>query len=521
MRISSFTSPRAGRVLGSMTQAMGRRSSPNIPTAVSSVGLSPLQIGAYALAIWPLCIGQQALIFAGPYYSHVFVLPLALLGVAMTCGRVFDVCADITVASVSDRLRTPFGRRRPWVVVGMALFLPSLWFLFVPGGHFSMVRYGLGLIFFFGSWTMAFIPYLAQGTELATGHDEKSRVNIVQSAVMIAAFLGSYIIPFLCIDKSMQGFRNGLGDLIRGAGAWGASSGAWLHRPPPTGVNSYGEIMLVIVVVTSVVTPLILAGYMAFVPDRTAAQKAHGSLLAAFRNPVFLRFCGGHLMILSGFLGSFGVLSYMLAFAYGRPDLVLVLSLAHVITQMAVTPGWSWLFKKLERRTCIALAAVLQTASVLLFFFTPAHATAMLFVDYIAFGLGGQTLMMGCFLVAGDCADYSRWKTGKESRAVHISLVSLVIKAAYIVGSLLVVLLGLMGFNPALSHQTPGSLAALRYVGLLLPCGLMLGGAAIVWTYPVTRNRQRALQCRLDRREDAAAVVAVGGLPMVAESVAA
>ena len=164
---------------------------------------------------------------------------------------------------------------------------------------------------------------------------------------------------------------------------------------------------------------------------------------------------------------------------------------------------------------------MLQTASVLLFFFTPAHATAMLFADYIAFGLGGQTLMMGCFLVAGDCADYSRWKTGKESRAVHISLVSLVIKAAYIVGSLLVVLLGLLGFNPALAHQTPGSVTALRYVGLLLPCALMLGGAAVVWTYPVTRNRQRALQRRIDRREDAAAVVALAGAPLVVESVAA
>jgi GPH family glycoside/pentoside/hexuronide:cation symporter len=468
--------------------------------------LKPIQINAYALTIWPLCIGQQALMYTGPYYSKMYGLPVALLGLAMTLGRIFDVAADFTVASASDRIRTRFGRRRPWVIVGMILFLPALWFLFVPGRHFSMTRYGVGLVIYFATWTMAFIPYLAQGTELSTGHDEKSRVNIVQSVVMLTAFLGSYIVPFVFIDKSMQGLRTSAGAAIaRTFGGVGGGFGDWLQRAPAGGVAAYGEIMLVIVVVTTLATPFILAAYAAFVPDRTAAHVEEGSVLAAFRNPVFVRFCSGHLLILSGFLGSFSVLPYMLAFAYGRPDLVLVLSLTHVLAQMAVTPLWARLFKRLERRTCIALAALVQVGSVVMFLFTPAGNATMLFVDYAAYGLSGQTLMMGCYLVAGDCADYSKWKTGKESRAVHISLVSLVVKGAYIIGSLLVVALGLLGFNPNAAHQSASSMMTLKAVGLLLPCAMMLAGAVVVWTYPVTRRRQRALQRRIDRREGIAA----------------
>jgi Na+/melibiose symporter-like transporter len=468
-------------------------------TATSA--LKPIQIGAYALAIWPLCIGQQALMYTGPYYSKTYGLPVALLGLAMTMGRLFDVAADFTVASASDRIRTRFGRRRPWVIVGMILFLPALWFLFVPGRNFSMTRYGVGLVMYFATWTMAFIPYLAQGTELSTGHDEKSRINIVQSVVMLTAFLGSYIVPFVFIDKSMQGFRTAAGAAIAGTFRDASGLGVWLQRAPAAGVAAYGEIMLVIVVVTTLATPLILAAYAAFVPDRTATQAEEGSVLAAFRNPVFVRFCSGHLLILSGFLGSFSVLPYMLAFAYGRPDLVLVLSLIHVLAQMAVTPLWSRLFKRLERRTCIALAALVQVGSVVMFLFTPTGNATMLFIDYAAYGLSGQTLMMGCYLVAGDCADYSKWKTGKESRAVHISLVSLVVKGAYIIGSLLVVALGLLGFNPNATHQSASSMVTLKAVGLLLPCAMMLAGAVVVWTYPVTRRRQRALQRRIDRRE--------------------
>ena len=170
------------------------------------------------------------------------------------------------------------------------------------------------------------------------------------------------------------------------------------------------------------------------------------------------------------------------------------------------------LFKRFERRTCIALAALVQMGSVLMFFFTPAGNTLMLFVDYAAYGLAGQTLMMGCYLVAGDCADYSKWKTGKESRAVHISLVSLVVKGAYIIGSLMVVALGLAGFNPSASHQSASSMLTLKVVGLLLPCALMIAGAVVVWTYPVTRRRQRALQRRIDRREGSEMTLAAAAL---------
>jgi GPH family glycoside/pentoside/hexuronide:cation symporter len=484
-----------------------RTSASAYPTAG---GLSGVQVWAYALAIWPLCIGQQAMIFAGPYFAHQFGLPLALLGLAMTGGRIFDACADMSVAYASDRIRTPLGRRRPWVTVGMLLFLPALWYVFVPGAHYSIGRYALGLLLFFLTWTVAFIPYLAQGTEIASGHAEKSRVNIAQSAVMLAAFLGSYILPFVLVDKSLQGVRAHLGADLVGLGAHGL--GAWLQRPPATGVASYGEIMWVIVGLTTVVTPFLLAGYLWKVPDRTGPRQEQGSLLAAFKNPVFLRFSSGHLLVVSGFLGSYGVLPYMLAFVFGRPDLVLLLSLTHVVAQMAATPLWSRLFQRLERRACIALAALLQVAAVLLFLVTPAHNPVMLFVDYAAYGLSGQTLMMGCFLVAGECADYSRWKTGQESRAVHVSLLSLVIKAAYIVGSLLIVLLGLLGFNPSATHQSAVSILTLKGAGLLLPCAMMLVGAAIVWTYPLNRNRVRAIQRRLDRRGAVAEAIPV--MPM-------
>ena len=88
---------------------------------------------------------------------------------------------------------------------------------------------------------------------------------------------------------------------------------------------------------------------------------------------------------------------------------------------------------------------------------------------------------------------------GKESRAAHVGLDSLVIKAAYILGPLLIVLLG---FKPSAAHQSALSILTLKGAGLLLPCAMMLVGAAVVWSYPLDRARTRAIQRRLARREE-------------------
>src|SRR5579875_1277321 len=114
MRVRSFTTASGRRRTGfhDTAASMTRPARTLSPPPTSNDALRSGQVWAYALAIWPLCIGQQAMIFAGPYFARHYGLPLAALGLAMTGGRIFDAFADIGVANASDRLRTPFGRRR-------------------------------------------------------------------------------------------------------------------------------------------------------------------------------------------------------------------------------------------------------------------------------------------------------------------------------------------------------------------------------------------------------------------------
>lgn len=470
----------------------------------SSAEPSAWRVAVYGTIIFPLNLGQQALLFLAPYYAATFGLSLPVLGGWLTAGRMFDIGADMGVAYLSDRYRSRLGRK-PWVIIGLLLFLPSLWFLFVPGNGMNVARYAIALFCFFLTWTMAFIPYLVHGTELASGHARKAAINVVQGVGISAALLISFAGPLLFNSDGFTPWRLALARFLGGFGwPWLDGVAAMVGQKPATGVEGYGLIMLVIVAITSVITPLLLIGYGLFVPDRSvggAEQKP--SPLAAFKNLVFLRFASGYLLVVSGYFITLFLLPFMLAYLYFEADKVLQLSLLMTGTQIVAAPIWYFVLARWERRTCLCAGTVVQAASLVLFMLTPAHSPGMLFVDYCAFGLTGQSLMMVPFLVASDSADYSRWKTGQDSRALHISLISLLIKVGSVAGALFVALLGLAGLQPSAAIQPQSALVAMQGLGLWLPCALLLAGGAIISTHPITRKRQRALQSRIDLRSAA------------------
>ena len=82
---------------------------------------APLALVGYPIAIW----------LPAFYASHVGV---SLAGVAtmLLLAKLSDVITDPIIGMVSDRMRTPWGRRRPLILLGTPVLVISIWYLFVP-----------------------------------------------------------------------------------------------------------------------------------------------------------------------------------------------------------------------------------------------------------------------------------------------------------------------------------------------------------------------------------------------------
>ena len=83
---------------------------------------------AFALAV----VGIPVYVHIPKFYTDVVGVPIAQVGTILFMVRIFDALTDPFLGVVSDRTRTPMGRRRPYILLGSVLLAASILFLFIP-----------------------------------------------------------------------------------------------------------------------------------------------------------------------------------------------------------------------------------------------------------------------------------------------------------------------------------------------------------------------------------------------------
>ena len=66
------------------------------------------------------------------YYTAVLGLSGTAVGIALGISMCLDAVMDPMIGSISDNVRSPFGRRLPLMVLGAPLTGLALWMLFSP-----------------------------------------------------------------------------------------------------------------------------------------------------------------------------------------------------------------------------------------------------------------------------------------------------------------------------------------------------------------------------------------------------
>jgi len=123
----------------------------------------------------------------------------SLLGLALGAGRVIDALADPPIAYLSDRLRLPGGRRRPFIIAGAPLLAISFALLWMPPaglsriGNFLYLGTALGAFYFL--FTVVMNPYTALLPEITPGGSGRVETAAWQAGFSLAgtaaAFIGS------------------------------------------------------------------------------------------------------------------------------------------------------------------------------------------------------------------------------------------------------------------------------------------------------------------------------------------
>ncbi|WNS43951.1 glycoside-pentoside-hexuronide (GPH):cation symporter [Paenibacillus sp. MMS20-IR301] len=155
-------------------------------------------------------IGMYYLFFLTDYAG----LSPALAGAVFMIGRIWDAFIDPVMGIITDRTRTRWGRRRPFLLlsaVPVGLFFYLMWS--DPGAGsvtLNAVYFTATYMLFMTTLTLYYVPYLSLVAELTDDYDERTSVNNYRIIVQLLMGLVAAVIPKMIADSyadPFQGYR--------------------------------------------------------------------------------------------------------------------------------------------------------------------------------------------------------------------------------------------------------------------------------------------------------------------------
>jgi GPH family glycoside/pentoside/hexuronide:cation symporter len=148
------------------------------------------------------------------FMTNYLGIPPPMAGTAIFLPKLLIMFVDPLVGTLSDRLQTRWGRRRPLMFVGALLSsIGIVLFFHVPrfDTHIAQAAYmSLLVLFGFAGYSLFTVPYLTMASEIAGSDEERRKVmsgRIVFMAIglSISAYAGGFV---EAIGGGIQGYRN-------------------------------------------------------------------------------------------------------------------------------------------------------------------------------------------------------------------------------------------------------------------------------------------------------------------------
>ena len=423
-----------------------------------------------AIAIPIAAAGLPIGVYLPAIFARDFGLSLAVIGAIFLVGRLWDGLLDPIVGALSDRTRTRFGRRKPWIAGGGVLFTISALFLFFPVATVTPAYLSAVLFFFYLGWTAVQIPFLAWSGEISGQYHQRTRIATYQTVIGAAALFLTLVLPTIA-------------DQIR-----------------PGDGKLQMALMGGLVVVT--ILPTLFLTLTTFpeeappqLPERFSVRQ---SLRAVFANPLLLRVLASDFAVTLGQSVRAALIVFFVSFYMNRPEWAAGLFLFQFVFGILAGPIWLRIGLKFgKHRTAVAGELVQVAVNLGLLLVTPDRFGLLLALT-LAQGLaqGSGNLMLRA--IVADIADKERLDTGEERTGLYFSVFTLAGKLAGAAAiGIALPLVAWFGFDPKQANS-PAALTGLLYVFALGPAIAHAFSAALVARFPLDEAAHSEIRRQLD-----------------------
>jgi glycoside/pentoside/hexuronide:cation symporter, GPH family len=436
--------------------------------------IDKLSMSGFTFPAMPLAgFLQSKYILLMPLYAITMGLDAkAIAGIFFTT-KMFDVVTDPVFGILSDRYETPWGRRRPWLVVGTLILMLAIYMLFIPTGQVGQGYLFGWLVVVYIGWTLTTVSHTAWALELSADYDQRTNIT---GWLQVSAMIGMMLVALTPAVMEQLG--------------------------SPTHAEKVAAVGWVLIILL----PIAVFVCLRSLPEPTTPPPAHISFRRALAivagNWALLRLLAANAAITAAYAVVQSLFVFYVTYTLLLGDRTGFALFFLMVGGMAFIPVWVNLAKRISKHATMQLAVLYgMFVPVLLLFLPPEKlwltALAFLFVGAItsAHELLPRTMM-------ADVCDHDQAASGNERMGLYYSLLQLSSKlAAGLMASGIYLALSWIGFDPDAGGENSQSMIDnVRYLIVFTPIAAYLLVLLLMWKYPIDRERQEELRRIIDER---------------------
>lgn len=403
----------------------------------------------FALGMLGITIpGQMYSAYASFFYNDKMGLPLTMISLGMVFYSIWDAINDPLLGYLSDRTRTRYGRRKPWLLVAAPLFALFFILFFSPPGNLGIptltVYFTIMLMLTETMGTVTATNYHSLFPELFKGRDERASANALRQAMqLVGMIIGVSLTPVL------------------------------------TDVLGYPH--------TAILLGLLGMGLLVFCTLGCREDPAHSTeetpgLIDSFRavlsNRNFWLVSGTNFFYQATVGLALAAIPFFIKYALGLPDIyATILSGVVFVLAIPAMAGWAALIRRHGTLHVWRWALILLGIAFIPMFFASNIVMSIIGGALIGLGISGVTANID--LINAKIIDKDREISGLAREGIYHSTINFVVRFSGLMRSLVFLLVSVwFGFvDSANPGHNPGMAA--RFMMSLFPVVFMLFSAVI------------------------------------------